>query len=47
MIIRVGKRKLCVTTDEVGIHLRWEPPPRRDPRVIDGELVTRRRSDGG
>lgn len=39
MTIRFGRRKLHVTTDEIGINLRWVSPPMRDQRVIEGEFV--------
>ncbi len=40
MKIRLGRRTLNITTDDIGIVLRWEPA--RDPRVIEGEIVTRK-----
>ncbi len=42
MKIRLGRRTLNVTTDDVGIVFRWEHPPARDLRVIDGEIVARK-----
>lgn len=39
LVVRVGRGKLHVCTDEIGIRFRWVPPPPRNARVIDGELV--------
>lgn len=38
-IVRIGRGRLHVATDEIGISFRWMPPQPRDARVIDGELV--------
>jgi len=40
--IRIGRRTLNITTDDIGIVLRWEHSLAQDPRVIDGEIVARK-----
>lgn len=42
MKIRLGCRSLNISTDDIGIVFRWEQPPTRDRRFIDGEIVTRK-----
>lgn len=39
LVVRIGRGRLHVCTDEIGISFRWVPPAQRGVRVIDGEFV--------